>query len=192
MPPRKQAKPQPVYQLKITLKDHRPPIWRRVQVLSQTTLSQLHWVIQLSMGWTNSHLHSFSIQGVEYGVPMPDFGFDDDIRDEQKVKLSKVISEEKFEFSYLYDFGDAWEHKILVEKVLEADPTVSYPICITGKRACPPEDCGGVWGYQDFLEAIQDPNHPEHEAMLEWIGGSFDPGDAQLEDINSQLKAMSG
>ncbi len=192
MASRKQPTPQTVYQLKITLKEIRPPIWRRVQVRSDTTLAQLHRVIQLLMGWTNSHLYSFTIQGTEYGVPMPEFAFDDmAVRDEQHVKLSKVIPGEKFKLSYLYDFGDAWEHEILVEKVLDVDPAFDYPNCITGKRACPPEDCGGVWGYRHFLEVIQDPDHPEHEEMLAWVGGFFDPKDSDLEDVNSQLKMIS-
>jgi putative DNA-invertase from lambdoid prophage Rac len=191
MTTRKQSKEPVIYQLKITLKDIRPPIWRRVQVRSDATLAQLHWVIQISMGWTNSHLHSFNIQGNEYGVPMPEFDFDDmKVRDEQTVKLSKVIPGEKFKFSYLYDFGDSWEHEILVEKVLEVDPTFDYPNCITGKRACPPEDCGGIWGYQNFLEVIQDPDHPEHEEMLEWVGGFFDPEDPELDDVNPRLKMI--
>lgn len=191
MTTKKQSKAPVIYQLIITLKDIRPPIWRRVQVRSDATLAQLHWIIQISMGWTNSHLHSFNIQGIEYGVPMPEFEFDDmKVRDEQSVKLSKVIPGEKFKFSYLYDFGDSWEHEILVEKVLETVPSVDYPNCITGKRACPPEDCGGVWGYRNFLEVIQDPDHPEHEEMLEWVGGFFDPEDPDLEDVSPRLKMI--
>jgi hypothetical protein len=191
MASRKRAQAQSVYQLKITLKDCRPPIWRRVQGRSDTTLAQLHWVIQFSMGWTNSHLHSFTIQGIEYGVPMPEFDFDDmEVLDERSVQLSTVIPGEKFKFSYLYDFGDSWEHDILVEKVLEADPEISYPICIKAQRACPPEDCGGVWGYRNFLEAIQDPDHPEHDELLEWVGGSFDPEDADFDEINPLLKRI--
>jgi hypothetical protein len=189
MPSRKKA--QSTYQLKITLRDIRPPIWRRVQVPSDATLGHLHWVIQFSMGWTNSHLHSFSIQGVEYGEPTPELGFDEmDLEDEQSVKLSAVIPGEKFKFSYLYDFGDSWDHDILVEKVLEAEPEINCPICIKAKRACPPEDCGGPWGYQEFLEAIRDPEHPEHEEMLEWVGGFFDPEEAELDEINSLLKRI--
>jgi hypothetical protein len=189
MAPRKQT--QSVYQLKITLRDIRPPIWRRVQVRSDSTLGHLHWVIQFSMGWTNSHLHSFSIQGVDYGVLLPELGFDEmGVEDEQSVKLSKVIPGEKFKFSYLYDFGDSWEHEILVEKVLEADPEINYPICIKAQRACPPEDCGGAWGYQEFIEAIQDADHPEHEEMLEWVGGVFDPEEAELNEINPLLKMI--
>jgi len=184
-------KAQTVYQLKITLRDIRPPIWRRVQVRSDATLGHLHWVIQFAMGWTNSHLHSFSIQGMEYSMLMPDLGLDDlDMLDEQPVKLSKVITGEKFKFFYTYDFGDSWEHEVLVEKVLTAEADTDYPTCIKAKRACPPEDCGGSWGYQEFLEAIQDADHPEHESMLEWVGGAFDPEDAELDTINALLKTI--
>jgi DNA invertase Pin-like site-specific DNA recombinase len=189
MAPRKKA--QSIYQLKITLKDIRPPIWRQVQVHNDVTLGHLHWVIQFSMGWTNSPLHSFSIQGVEYGLPMPELGFDEmGLRDEQPVKLSKIIPGEKFKFVYLYDFGDSWEHEVLVEKVLEADPEIDYPICLKAKRACPPEDCGGTWAYQEFIKAIQDPEHPEHEEMLEWVEGFFDPEDAAFNEINPRLKMI--
>lgn len=189
MAPRK--KPQSVYQLKITLRDIRPPIWRRVQVRSDATLGHLHWVIQFAMGWTNSHLHSFSIQGVDYSMLMPDLGLDDlDMRDEQPVKLSKVITGEKFKFFYTYDFGDSWEHEVLLEKVLTAEADIDYPTCIKAKRACPPEDCGGAWGYQELLEAIQDPEHSEHESLLEWVGDSFDPEDAELDEINTLLKMI--
>jgi DNA invertase Pin-like site-specific DNA recombinase len=189
MATRKQT--QTVYQLKITLRDIRPPIWRRVQVRGDATLGHLHWVIQFAMGWTNSHLHSFSIQGVEYSMLMPDLGLDDlDMLDEQPVKLSKVITGEKFKFFYTYDFGDSWEHEVLVEKVLTAKADTDYPTCLKAKRACPPEDCGGSWGYQEFLEAIKDTDHPEHESMLEWVGGSFDPEAAELDTINALLKTI--
>lgn len=188
MAPRKQSTPPSIYQLKITLKDIRPPIWRRVQVSSETTLGKLHRIIQESMGWTNSHLHAFWIAGVEYGQPMPEYDFD--VRNELRVKLSKVVTGEKFKFQYIYDMGDSWEHEILLEKELPADPQVRYPTCLTGKRACPPEDCGGAWGYESFLEAIQNPNHPEHESMLEWVGGEFDPEDFDLNMVNQMLKQI--
>lgn len=184
-------KTQSVYQLKITLRDIRPPIWRRVQVRSDATLGHLHWLIQFAMGWTNSHLHSFSIQGVDYSMAMPDFGLDDlDMRDEQPIKLSKVVTGEKFKFLYLYDFGDSWEHEVLVEKVLTAEKETHYPACLKAKRACPPEDCGGTWGYQELLEAIKDPDHPEHALRLEWLGSSFDPEEADLDEINDLLKTI--
>ncbi|MBO0347668.1 plasmid pRiA4b ORF-3 family protein [Phormidium pseudopriestleyi FRX01] len=183
-------KPQSIYQLKITLRGIRPPIWRRVQVSSDYTLADLHQVIQVSMDWGDCHLHSFNIQGEEYGMPMDDdFGFGDmEMNDETRVKLSKIIPGEKFKFSYLYDFGDSWEHEILVEKVLPPDPDVKYPICIKATRACPPDDSGGPWGYQDFLEVVQNKNHPDHEEMLDWVGGSFDPEEANLDEINAQFK----
>jgi hypothetical protein len=174
-----------IYQLKISLNDTKPPIWRRVQVLSSTTLQELHLIIQESMGWYNSHLHQFSIDGVEYGKPVPEYDFE--VTDEAKVKLSKVVRGEKAKFFYLYDFGDGWDHTILVEKILPRDPKVIYPICIKGKRACPPEDCGGTWGYVEFLEAIQNPFHPNHDDMLEWIGGDFDPEEFDLVVINERL-----
>ena len=179
-----------IYQLKITLKDFRPPIWRRVQVKSDITLGKLHQIIQASMGWTNSHLHGFSIEGVEYGQPLPEL--DLEIKNEQKVKLSKVVTGEKKKFFYTYDMGDSWEHEILVEKVLPYDPLVRYPVCLTGKRACPPEDCGGVWGYAEFLEAITQPDHPEHESMLEWVGGAFEPDAFILSEVNQLLQQIVG
>ncbi len=185
-----QSKAESIYQLKITLKDFRPPIWRRVQVKSNITLGKLHQIIQASMGWTNSHLHGFSIGGVEYGEPLPELELE--IKNEQKVKLSKVVTGEKQKFFYTYDMGDSWEHEILVEKVLPHDPLVCYPVCITGKRACPPEDCGGVWGYADFLEAITQPDHPEHESMLEWVGGAFDPDAFILSEVNQLLQQIVG
>lgn len=192
MATRKPAYSSTVYQLKITLRDIRPPIWRRVQVQGSETLEHLHYVAQIAMGWTNSHLHSFSAEGVEYGVPMPDFGFDElGLKDESKVKLGKLISGEKFKLFYQYDFGDSWEHEILVEKVLKLDLAVDYPICLKAKRACPPEDCGGIWGYESFLEAIRDTQHPEHTEMLEWVGGTFDPEETDLDEINKELKRIA-
>ena len=127
---------------------------------------------------------------MEYGQPLPEL--DLEIKNEQKVKLSKVVTGEKKKFFYTYDMGDSWEHEILVEKVLPYDPLVRYPVCLTGKRACPPEDCGGVWGYADFLEAIQQPAHPEHESMLEWVGGAFDPDAFILSEVNQLLQQIVG
>jgi hypothetical protein len=183
------AAAQNVYQLKITLKGMRPPIWRRVQVKSSTTLSQLHLAIQAAMGWWNCHLHQFLIDGIDYGEPSLDYDWD--LQDETRVKLSQVVRGEKSKFFYTYDFGDSWEHEILVEKVLLRDSKVTYPRCMTGKRACPPEDCGGTWGYAEFLEAIQDSAHPEHDELLEWIGGSFDAEACPLGEINQRLAGLS-
>jgi len=183
---KKQTKGGNIYQLKITLRESKPPIWRRIQVRSDTTLAKLHDIFQIVMGWTNSHLHQFIIHGVEYG--MSDTDYDMDIKDEKRVKLGKLIFAEKEKFIYEYDFGDRWKHKILVEKIFPVEKGVRYPICLKGKRACPPEDCGGIWGYSEFIEAIEDVNHPEHDDMLEWIGGEFDSEEFDVDNINSGLK----
>jgi hypothetical protein len=175
-----------VYQLKVTLMDSKPPIWRRIQVSSDITLYTLHQIIQEAMGWTDSHLHQFIIGGKYYGEPNPDYGFE--MADESRVKLNRVVKGEKAKFRYEYDFGDNWQHQIVVEKILTPEAGVHYPRCLTGKRNCPPEDCGGVWGYADFLEAIQNPEHPEHDELLEWVGGEFDPEAFDLDEVNQALK----
>lgn len=188
MAPRKSTA-QTVYQLKITLQDVKPPIWRRVQVLNNWSLGQLHHFIQVVMGWTDSHLHQFTIAGIEYGQPMPQYDFN--VRNEATVKLSRVISGEKFKFFYTYDMGDCWEHEILVEKVLPRDPEKFYPCCLAGKRACPPEDCGGTGGYARLVAAIQNPDHPDHEDLLEWVGEGFDPNEFDLNQINQDVESLN-
>lgn len=188
MPPRKQPTETLIYQLKITLKDSKPPIWRRVQVPSDVSLAKLHRIIQEVMGWSDYHLHQFRLGETYYGVPDPDDFHE--VEDEKTVKLSRLVSRPKAKLLYEYDFGDSWEHEILLEKILLPEPGVQYPVCITGKRACPPEDCGGVWGYGDFLEAIQNPDHPEHDEMLEWVGGSFDPEAFDLDEVNRTLRRV--
>lgn len=176
-----------VYQLKVSLRGIKPPIWRRVQVPGDITLAKLHRVLQVVMGWTNSHLHKFSIGGVDYAEPDPD-GFLN-FQSDRRARLNKVArAMQKFE--YEYDFGDSWEHDIVVEKTLQPEPGASYPVCLAGERACPPEDCGGLWGYQDFLEAIMNPAHTEHEAMLTWVGGSFDPETFDLDAVNASLRRL--
>lgn len=174
-----------VYQLKITLRDIKPPVWRRVQV-KDCTLAKLHSLIQTCMGWDGYHLHAFDIGGEQYSEPDPDGTME--AEDERKVKLSQVVAQGFKKFSYTYDFGDNWDHTIQVEKVLPAEAGVRYPCCIAGKRACPPEDCGGPWGYGDFLEAIQNPKHPEHADMVEWSGGEFDPEAFDIEAVNEELR----
>jgi hypothetical protein len=178
-----------VYQIKISLKGIRPPIWRRLEVFGDTTLEKLHLIFQLAMGWANYHLHQFTIEGEEYGLPDPDY--DVEVQDERKVKLYQVVPREKYKFSYEYDFGDSWDHTVLVEKILPVEKEKRYPNCCKGKRACPPEDVGGVWGYTDFLETIKDVNHPDHEDMLEWVGGTFDPEEFDIKHINERLKQIS-
>jgi hypothetical protein len=185
MPPRP-AQSNQIYQLKITLRDSKPPIWRRVEVPDTVTLAQMHQIIQAAMGWYDAHLHQFTVGRVHYGVPDPD-DFEE-VRDERRVKLNQILTEPKQKLVYEYDFGDGWEHVVLLEKVVAPEPGESYPRCTAGKRACPPEDVGGVWGYESFLEAIRDAEHPEHEQMLEWVGGEFDPELFDLAAANAALR----
>ncbi|OGQ71207.1 MAG: hypothetical protein A2W73_08795 [Deltaproteobacteria bacterium RIFCSPLOWO2_12_55_13] len=177
-----------IYQLKITLKESRPPIWRRFQVRSDVTLAKLHRIIQEVMGWFDGHLHQFIVGRIYYGVPDPDDL--SETRDERKVRLDQILSVPGRKIVYEYDFGDGWEHEIVLEKILSPDPKTRYPRCLDGARACPPEDCGGIYGYADFLEAIRNPEHEEHEEMLEWIGGEFDPEEFDLEAVNQSLKSI--
>jgi len=179
-----------VYQFKITLLGAEPPIWQRIQV-QDCMLDKLHEHIQTAMGWTNSHLHEFDIKGQRYGdLQLLDHGFDGGkCFDSTKTNLSQIVpkTDKKFAFKYEYDFGDGWEHEVLFEGSPPVDPKAKYPLCLEGKRACPPEDCGGVWGYNDLLEAIKDPNHEEHESMLEWIDDDFD---AEAFNPKQATKAM--
>ena len=187
---RKKSAKDKVYQLKISLKGGKPPIWRRVQVVADTTLFELHKIIQITMGWWDSHLHQFIIHGKYFGIPHPDYYME--VTNETNIRLLDVINAEKEKFIYEYDFGDSWEHVILIEKILSNDPKIKYPVCIKGKRACPPEDCGGIWGYYNFLEIIQNPDHPEYDEMSEWWdAGEFDPEAFDLDQINMRLLGNS-
>ena len=182
MPSKKQLKNNSVYQIKVTLKGIRPPIWRRFQVESDTTLYELHLILQAVMGWENYHLYQFTVDSDDFGDADMDYGTG--MRDASEVELSEIVRAEKQKFTYEYDFGDSWEHEILIEKILQPESGTQYPVCIAGKRACPPEDCGGIWGYTDLLEIIKDPNHEEYEDMMDWLGGDFDPQEFDLDSIN--------
>lgn len=179
-----------VYQLKIALKYIRPPIWRRIEVPGDVTLPKLHLVLQAAMGWTNSHLHQFQVGKTYYGDSDVDEFGELNLKDESKLRLSQLLTKPKQKIVYEYDFGDGWEHEILLEKVLPRDLTVEYPRCLGGARACPPEDCGGVHGYANFLAAIRDPKHEEHDEYLDWIGGDFDPEEFDVEDFDNALRYL--
>jgi hypothetical protein len=178
-----------IYQIKVTLKYIHPPIWRRIQVPGNLTLSQLHAVLQIAMGWTNSHLHGFRIGEHFYTEPSLDYA-DLAVVDERQVRLEQVALEVGARFIYDYDFGDSWEHALVVEQMLTPDSSVAYPRCIAGKRACPPEDVGGVPGYMEFLAAIHNPRHPEHDEWLMWAGDSFDPDAFDVQKANELLQAL--
>lgn len=177
-----------IFQLKISLDGIQPPIWRRIQVPGDTSLLELHFIFQIAMGWTNSHLHEFLIDSDYYGTPLEDEWEYRELRNEQEYQLAQVIPTTDFQFEYLYDFGDSWKHIVLVEEILEPAEGQGYPACLDGACHCPPEDVGGTWGYEEFLEAIADPNHPEHEDYLTWVGGSFDPQAFDPKQIDTAIK----
>jgi hypothetical protein len=183
-------KPTQIFQIKVILDDIHPPIWRRILVPGNTTLLKLHDILQIVMGWEDYHLHMFTIEGFIYGNPADDEYGDLGTLDEASITLSQVVYGEKQRFTYEYDFGDSWDHTLVVEKILHPEEGIRYPICLKGKRARPPEDVGGVWGYENFLEAIRNPNHDEHEEYLMWVGGEFDPEAFDLEKVNAQLRSM--
>ncbi len=180
-----------IYKIKITLRDSKPPIWRRVAVEGQISLGHLHWVIQLAMGWTNSHLHQFIVGDTFYGMCDPEFSdLGMETLDEEKFTLQEIASDVGSKFKYEYDFGDGWEHLLHVEAISEPEAGVAYPYCLKGKRSCPPEDVGGIWGYHNFLETLQDEKHPEHESYVEWIGDGFESEHFDLEEANQQLAQL--
>ncbi len=182
----KQLKSNNVYQLKITLNYTKPAIWRKFIVESDIKLSDLHRIIQTVMGWYNSHLNHFRINNEFYSM------LDDEMEleyiDYRKIKLNQVILKEKQKFYYEYDFGDGWEHTIILEKILPKDSNMKYPVCIDGKRRCPPEDCGGVGGYEDLLEIIKDPKNDGYDEMMDWLGDEFNPEEFEIDIINEMLK----
>lgn len=195
MPGSKSSKPTnravaPGFQFKITLAHSEPPIWRRILV-ANCTLDDLHEHIQTAMGWTDSHLHQFEIRGQRYGNPeMLNDGFGDaEVIDTLDVALNSLFGRGRppRRFTYEYDFGDGWLHEIEFEGVQEAPKHKNCPCCLGGERACPPEDIGGVFGYADFLLAIRDPEHEEHETYVEWIGEEYD---SETFNIAKATRAM--
>ena len=173
----------PIYQVKITLQHIKPPIWRRLQ-MDDCSLDELHDIIQVSMDWDDEHMHAFVIEGEQYGDLERGGDFEYDSR---SVRLCDLVKRGDTRFRYDYDFGDEWKHVIEIERTLSAEEGACYPRCVKGERACPPEDCGGPYGYPQFLAAIRSPKHEEHEEMLEWVGGRFDPEKFDLEQVNQEL-----
>ena len=174
--------------LKITLRHVKPPVWRRVLLPGRMTLSDLHLAIQATVGWHDSHLHAFDINGEQYGDPSTT----DDVANERRLTLSTLARNGVTRFSYTYDFGDDWEHEVLIEKGAPAHTAKAFPACIGGKRNCPPEDCGGPWGYAELLAALANPANPQHHEMREWLGKTFDPEAFSLEEADASLAAFFG
>lgn len=182
---RTKTKDEIIVTLKVTLRDIQPPVWRRLRVSSRMTLGKLHQAIQAAMGWEDSHLHAFEINGRRYG----DRTIVDDVTDEKRLTLDGVMHSGVTSFTYAYDFGDDWEHTVVIEATAPADDRKSYPACIAGKRNCPPEDCGGPWGYGRMLEILADPAHPEHAEQLAWVGNEFDPEDFAVAIADAAVAA---
>jgi hypothetical protein len=179
----------PVLQVKITLAEMAdPPVWRRLLVPAAIRLDRLHQVIQAAMGWEDCHLHAFSDGRARYGQP----GLELPFRDEREATLRDLIPREGGRARYTYDFGDDWDHEIVVERRLAAEPGMACPVCVAGEGACPPEDCGGGWGYEHLREVLADPAHEEHDDMLAWLGldkgTDFDPNRFDLNHANRALR----
>ena len=157
---------------------------------SDLLLADFHKIIQSSMGWTNSHLHQFVKECSYYTVRMEDSDmWDEKINvDYKKMKISDLLKKEKETILYEYDFGDGWLHDVILEKILPIDDKIKYPICLSGKMNCPPEDCGGVWGYSKMLEILKNPDHKEYESYIEWLGAEFDPVHFNKDEVNELLK----
>lgn len=174
-------------QLKIELQGVRPKVWRRVLVPSTVRLSKLHMILLRAMGWEGGHLHEFEFDQGRYGIPDPDWP-DESMDDESKVTLTKALAGSNT-FIWLYDFGDSWTHKIRVERVdtMPEELKLQFPMCLAGSGTCPPEDVGGAPGYAAFLQAIADPEHPEHDDMTEWIGAPFDPQAFSVQEVQDRL-----
>jgi hypothetical protein len=174
-----------VYQFKITLRGSKPPIWRRIQVPETYSFWDLHVAIQDAMGWLDYHLHSFRFapgsDGVAIEIGLPE---GDEYLQSVKVKMKKYFHQEKDKAMYVYDFGDWWEHEIVLEKILPRDAKLEYPICLAGEMVCPMEDCGGMRGYQHILEVLSDPNHAEYADTIDWMGYDFDPTDFDPLDVD--------
>ncbi len=179
-----------IYQIRISLKGSKPPIWRRVLMTSNTSLSDLHYIIQIVMGWENAHLHQFIKNRTYYAEKMEEDDFWDmgNNVDYKGIKVSDLLKKEKDKIVYEYDFGDGWEHDVVLEKNLPADEKTNYPVCVKGKLNCPPEDCGGIWGYYELLDILSNPKHPQHKEMFEWMGEEeFDPKYFNPEEVNKYL-----
>lgn len=180
-----------IVQIKVKLLGvNKPPVWRRLQLRADTRLDQLHEILQAALGWAHCHMHEFSLGEEHFGIPDRELQFSD----ERQVTLGELI-DLGARFRYTYDFGDDWEHEILVEDLLDADPDTHYPVLVAANGACPPEDSGGPWGYANLKEILADPNHDEHQDMLEWLGldnaSEFDPAAVTTEDIDYEL-ALTG
>ena len=178
---------QGVFQLRVTLDGVDPPVWRRLLVPAAVRVAKLHVILQVAMGWTNSHLHSFTIGGERYGMHFDDYP-EDEI-DENEVTVLRAIADHR-RFTYEYDFGDSWDHDVVVEDFVRIPRGLKHAVCLDGQNACPPEDCGGVHGYAELRVVLADPNHEDHEELAGWVGGAFDATVFNLAEVNVALQKI--
>jgi hypothetical protein len=178
-----------IYEVQVTLDHITPPIWRRFTVPAAITLEQFHAALLAVMGWSGGHLYEFRVRGETYGDPEA-LG-DPDVTPAAVMTLAQAVHRRQGTFYYVYDWGDEWWHQIKLRDYRPQAPGETVPRILDGARACPPEDVGGVWGYGDFLEAVQNPTHPEHAAMLSWVGGSWDPEHFDRELLQRRLTAVA-
>jgi len=176
-----------IYQLKVTLEGTEPSVWRRFLVPVDYTIEKLHRVLQIVMGWEDAHLHEFKAGKLSYGEPHPDYDFK--MLNHKKATVQGVAPRVGSKFTYIYDFGDGWQHELKVEKILDAEKGVHYPLCAAGDRACPPENCGGIWGFAELLEALENPKTDEQRELVEWVG-DYEPTAFDLDKVNKRLKRM--
>lgn len=182
-----------VYQLKITLRDVDPPIWRRVLVRSDASLASVHDVVQAVMGWDNYHLHEFVIRGKRYGMSLDDFP--GEVAEDSEATLAEVAPSARMKMRYTYDFGDDWRHDIVVEKILPADPQTAYPVCLGGARHAPPEDCGGPWSYQELILLLdepdcRDPHSERYDERIQFLAEDYDPEAFDLAWADQRLAPL--
>ena len=188
------------YVLDVTLAHIRPKIWRRLAVPGDLSLGGLHEVLQLAFGWQDCHLHEFQVGEQRYGIPDPD-GKDEELRDDADIAVARALPRKSSTMQYVYDYGDDWIHNVTVHSIEKADASRGHRLrrtrragavtCLAGARACPPEDSGGPPGYERLPSALADADHPEHDELLAWVGGAFDPETFSLGDVNRTLSALA-
>lgn len=183
-----------VIQLRVSIQHSDPLIFRTVLVKKATTFFELHHIIQIVMGWQNYHLFEFNLDGYRVGIIEESekgngYG-SDQVLDASAVKIADILSGDKETFKYNYDFGDCWMHEISLERMLEKEPKVIYPLCIEGQYSCPPEDCGGISGFYHILDIIQNKEHPEYKETRQWVGKKYDPDNFDRNKVNRKLRQL--
>lgn len=179
-----------IYRIYVSLLEIEPPIWRRIELSSMTTLKQLHRILQIAMGWSNYHLHEYIADGRRYCTPDPAYDKPGDVVRESGVRVAAVLPQTGRELLYIYDFGDYWQHVVRLEAVFPAEPAIRYPRVVDGARSCPPEDCGGSGGYAALLEVLLDPTHEDFEEMRQWAGPPFNAEVFSLKAANELLHRL--